>query len=58
MAVASSAVCGRRWRWRNLDAAHQHALGHKVGAHFARADDADADRAVFVGAFGEIAARP
>ena len=28
----------------DLDAAHQHALGDEVGAHFARADDADADR--------------
>ena len=39
----------------DLDAAHQHALGHEVGAHFARADDADADGLAGVGARREVA---
>ena len=39
----------------NLDAAHQHALRHEVGAHLARANDADADRGAGVGAGGKIA---
>ena len=38
-----------------FDALHQHALGHQVGAHFARADDADAHRPALVGAAGEVA---
>ncbi len=41
----------------DLDAAHQHALGDEVGAHFARADDADADRTALVGASGEVAGK-
>ena len=42
----------------DLDAAHQHALGHEVGAHLARADDADADGPAFSGALARSRARP
>ncbi len=47
----------RRHR-RDLDAAHQHALGDQVGAHLAGADDADAHGAALVGASGEVPGEP
>ena len=54
--MASSAVCGRRVAMAaDLDAAHQRALGDEVGAHFARADDADADGLAGVRAGRQIA---
>ncbi len=34
----------------DLQPLHQHALGDEIGAHFARADDADADGVAGVGA--------
>ena len=40
-----------------FDALHQHALGDQIGAHLARADDADAHRLAFVGTPGEIACK-
>ena len=57
--MASRAVCGRRVEMAaDLDAAHQPALRDQVGAHLAGADHADAHRAAFVGASGEIAGKP
>ena len=58
MVVASRAVCGRRGGdGRNLNAAHQGALCHQIGAHLARADHPDADRSAGIGARLEIAGK-